>query len=96
MNKIEQMIHDQILDYLKSDGCNPSAALTAAKKGVEHFKKGNLKDPYFDSLCHAGMIWAQHHDGKYKFKKPKKVGGKPFSYGKPKARKHPKDQEALF
>lgn len=96
MNKIEQMIFDQIQEYLKSDGCNASAATRAAGKGVEFFNKGNLKDPFFDSLCHAGLVWAQNDDLKYKFKKPKKVGGKPFVYGKPKTRKHQKDQQAMF
>lgn len=96
MTKIEQVMHDQIRSYLVDDGCNPAAALAAANKGLEFFRKGNHKDPFFDSLCHAGIIWAPQYDNKYKFKKPRKVGGKPFVYGKPKTRKHHKDQEALF
>lgn len=93
---IEAMIKQQIKDYLIADGCSQSVAEKASRKGLEFFNRGNHKDPYFDSLCHAGLIWAQAEQTGYKFKKPKKVGGKPFVYGKPNTRKHQKDNEALF
>ena len=69
---------------------------SAEKKGVEFFNKCNHKDPYFDSLCHAGLIWAQHYDKEYKFKKPSKAVAKSFSQGKPRPRKHPKNQQCMF
>lgn len=93
---IREMIKQKICEYLVNDGCAKSVALSASEKGAQHFDKGNLKDPYFDSLCHAGLVWAQNEDEKYKFKKPIKVGGKPFTYTKPKTRKHIKDQQAMF
>lgn len=96
MNKIEQTVFNQIKDYLISDGCDEYAAHNAAEKGLEFFNRGNHKDPFFDSLCYAGTIHAQTSDTKYKFKKPKKVGGKPFTYTKPKSRKHNKTQQAMF
>lgn len=89
---IEDLVRKQILDYLIDDGCSKSAVHQAADKGVELFNQCNHKDPFFDSLCHAGLIFAQHYDKDYKLKKPKKATGKPFVYGKPKSRKHPKKQ----
>lgn len=91
-----EFIRKQIYDYLVSDGCNQSVARSAADKGVEFFNQGNHKDPYFDSLCYAGKIYAETADPKYKFKPPKKVTGKTFSYSKPKTRKHQKNQNAMF
>lgn len=90
------LIREKIYNHLIETGCNQSVANQAADKGVEFFNQGNHKDPYFDSLCHAGVIWAENLDKNYKFKKPKKVGGRAFSYGKPKSRKHNKQNDALF
>ncbi|AUR84262.1 hypothetical protein NVP1052A_33 [Vibrio phage 1.052.A._10N.286.46.C3] len=93
---IEQMIRKNIKQYLIDDGCDPSVAAGAADKGVDFFNQGNHKDPFFDSLCHAGVCHAQVFDKKYKFKKPKKVGGKPFTYSKPQSRKIKKDTISMF
>ncbi|WP_099607284.1 hypothetical protein [Vibrio coralliilyticus] len=76
-------------------GCDESAAKQAAAEGVAFFKQGNHKDPYFDSLCHAGIRFAQVLDPTYKFKKPKTVAAKPFVNSKPKSRKHSSQQSLI-
>lgn len=93
---INEMVRKEIEKYLISDGCNKVAAAQAADQGVKFFNQCNHKDPMFDSICHAGLIWAQHYDAKYKFKKPPKAVGKPFVYGKPKSRKHDESQNQMF
>lgn len=93
---INEMVRSEIESYLIKDGCGRVAASQAADKGVEFFNQCNHKDPMFDSICHAGMIWAQNFDAKYKFKKPPKAVAKPFVYGKPKSRKHDKSQNSMF
>lgn len=93
---INEIVRLEIERYLVGDGCSQSVARRAADKGVDFFNQCNHKDPLFDSICHAGLVWAQHFDEKYKFKKPAKVVGKPFVYGKPKSRKHQKSQTEMF
>lgn len=93
---INEMVRSEIEKYLIADGCNKIAAAQSSDKGLEFFNKCNHKDPMFDSLCHAGIVWAQHLDKNYKFKKPPKVIGKPFVYGNPKSRKHDKSQNQMF
>lgn len=91
-----KIMKDNIYQYLVNDGCSESAARQASDQGVEFFKQCNHKDPYFDCLCHAGLIWAQNFDKEYKFKRPKKSVGRPFVMGKPKSRKHPKNQQSIL
>ncbi len=90
------MIRDNNYNYLVDDGCDTSAARRAAYEGVKFFNQGNHKDPYFDSLCHAGIRFASAYDKNYKFKKPRKVGGKPFTYTKPQSRRVKKDTISMF
>ncbi len=93
---ITEMVRKNIYDYLVSDGCKKSVAANAADEGVKFFNQCNHKDPYFDSLCHAALVYAENYDSEYKFKKPSKSTGKPFVYGKPKSRKQSKTQHTFF
>ena len=95
MCKIEEMVHSKIVQELNSQGLNYLQANQAADHGLKYFRKGNHKDPYFDSLCQAGS-YATASFHKFKFVKPRNVGGKAFTYTKPKIRKHSKQDEALF
>lgn len=91
----ESFIRKNIFDYLIGGGCSESAANKAADKGVEFFNRGNHKDPYFDSLCHAGICVAEALDPKYKFKKPQAATSKSFRNTKPKSRKHKQQSNLL-
>ncbi|MEH0741179.1 hypothetical protein H4F05_06590 [Vibrio cholerae] len=91
----ETFIGNNIYNYLVESGCDERAAKQATAEGVAFFKQGNHKDPYFDSLCHAGIRFAQVLDPTYKFKKPKTVAAKPFVNSKPKSRKHNSQQSLI-
>lgn len=88
-------IRKKIHDYLISLGLDELSSLEAADKGIEFFNRGNLKDPYSESLRHAGVYAESRKEG-FKFKMPGKVTGKPFSYSKPKSRKHNKQNNSLI
>ncbi|MGY2573724.1 hypothetical protein [Vibrio sp. C8] len=91
----ETFIERNIYNYLVEGGCNEHVAKRATAEGVKFFNQGNHKDPFFDSLCHAGMRFAEVLDPNYKFKKPKAVTSKPFVNSKPKSRRH-KSQQSLI
>ncbi|HCE2195154.1 TPA: hypothetical protein NGT26_003174 [Vibrio parahaemolyticus] len=91
----ETFIENNIYNYLIDGGCKEHVAQRATAEGVKFFKQGNHKDPYFDSLCHAGILFAEALDPTYKFKKPKAVTAKPFVNSKPKPRKHNSQQSLI-
>ncbi|ELV8678858.1 hypothetical protein QNE86_003367 [Vibrio vulnificus] len=91
----ETFIEQHIINYLIKDGCCEHVARKAAAEGLKFFNQGNHKDPFYDSLCHAGIRIAEALDPKYKFKKPKASVPKPFVNSKPKSRKHNKQQSLI-
>ncbi|HHX8652172.1 TPA: hypothetical protein ACVO4R_001300 [Vibrio diabolicus] len=92
---IERYVEIKIYEYLIADGCSKRAARKAAQEGRVFFNQCNHKDPFYESLCHAGIRFAQIIEPKYKFKKPKAVCAKPFVNQKPRSRKH-KSQQTLI
>ncbi|MDW3058695.1 hypothetical protein [Vibrio sp. 1978] len=92
---IERYVENKIHEYLVEDGCSERIARQAAQEGRAFFNQCNHKDPFYESLCHAGIRFAQALEPKYKFKKLKPANAKPFVNQKPRSRKH-KSQQALI